>query len=322
MIVLGIESTAHTLGLGIYDSNTDRIYHVKGMYRPSKGEGLVPRKMADHHQKVFLKLLQELQEKSGIGMNKIDAVAFSQGPGIGQCLQAGAFIARHISVKYNVPLIPVNHCQAHIEIGKWDTKIMDPLVVYVSGGNTQIIIQEKDKYKVVGETLDIGMGNLFDVLGRELKLEYAHGSVLEQMAQRGKYIPDTPYSVKGMNFVFAGLLTHASKRMIGKYSPDDIVYSVMHTAFAEVAEAAERVLCLTHKKGVLLVGGVAQNKMFQDMLSKMASSHGAKFAVPSNEYNADNGAMIAYTGFVQRKKGVSITAAKAVPRPRWRVDGQ
>ena len=318
MKILGIESTAHTLGFGLYDSDNDEIFQVKDMYKTPKGEGMVPRKVADHHQQVAGRLIDILTSK--YSMKDVDAIAFSQGPGIGQCLQVGAFIARLFALKYKIPVIPVNHCQAHIEIGKWATGMRNPLIIYVSGGNTQIIIQEDEEYRVVGETLDIGMGNLFDALGREIGLEYAHGSVLEMMAKKGNYIPDIPYSVKGMNFVFAGLLTHVSKRMIGKYNNEDIVYSVMHNAFAEVAEAAERALCLSHKKEVLLCGGVAQNKMFQKMLYKMAGYHGARFAVPDNEFNADNGAMIAYTGYLRYEKGITIPISMVKPRPKWRID--
>lgn len=314
-VVLGIESTAHTLGLGIY--NGKKITHVKDMYKPKK-EGIIPRKAADHHLEVFPSLLKEVLKKSRLKMKDIDAISFSQGPGIGQPLQFGCALARYLSLKYNKPLVPVNHCQAHIEIGKYDTKLKDPLSVYVSGGNTQIIIEDKKGYHVLGETLDIGMGNLFDTFGRAMGLEFAHGSVLAKMALKGKYIK-LPYSVKGMNIVFGGMLT-ASIRALKKHKKEDVVYSMMHNAFASLVEASERALCLTHKKELLLCGGVAQNKMLQEMLKKMLKPHKARFGVPRNEYNADNGAMIAFLGYKQFKKGITIKTEKALPRQRWRVD--
>lgn len=324
MKILGIESTAHTLGLGVYDSDVDRVVHVKDMYKTPKGEGMIPRKVADHHQQVVYTLLTRLNEQVkqefGYEIRDVDGIAFSQGPGIGQCLQVGSYLARTLALRYEVPLIPVNHCQAHIEIGKWDTGLSDPLVIYVSGGNTQIIVQHEERYRVLGETLDIGLGNLFDVLGREIGLEYAHGSVLEKIARNGKYIQETPYSVKGMNFVFSGLLTHAVKRMIGRYPTEDIVYSVMHTAFAEITEAAERALCLTRKRELLLCGGVAQNMMFQGMLRRMCEYHDCSFGVPKNEFNSDNGGMIAYTGYLQYKKGITVSIEESKPKPRWRID--
>ncbi len=319
MNILGIESTAHTLGIGIY--NGKKLIHAKDMYKP-KNEGIVPRKAADHHLEVFNELIKEVLKKSKLNLNEIDAFAFSQGPGIGQTLQFGCSLARYLSLKYDKPLVPVNHCQAHIEIGKWGCKLKDPLTVYVSGGNTQLIIEEKIKnkkaYHVLGETLDIGMGNLFDTFGRAMNLEFSHGSVLAKMAEKGKYI-DLPYSVKGMNIVFGGLLT-ASKKALKNNKKEDVVYSMMHNAFASLTEASERALCLTHKKELLLCGGVAQNLMFQNMLKKMIKPHKVKFAVPKNEYNADNGAMIALLGYRLFKEKHTISIEKSVLRQKWRVD--
>ena len=338
MNVLGIESTAHTLGIGIF--NGKKLVHSKDMYKP-KNEGIIPRKAADHHLEVSDELIKQTLVKANLSLKDIDAFAFSQGPGIGQTLQFGCSLARHLALKYNKPLIPVNHCQAHIEIGKWDCNLKDPLTVYVSGGNTQLIIETKGtangntqrdkkenikekvkghKYCVLGETLDIGMGNLFDTFGRSMGLEFAHGSVLAEMAEKGEYI-DLPYSVKGMNIVFGGLLT-ASKKALKNHKKNDIVYSMMHNAFASLTEASERALCLTHKKELLLCGGVAQNKMFQKMLKTMVKPHKVKFAVPKNEYNADNGAMIALLGYKLFKQGIGIDVSDAIPRQKWRVDKQ
>jgi N6-L-threonylcarbamoyladenine synthase len=315
MNVLGIESTAHTLGIGIF--NGKKIVHAKDMYKP-KNEGIIPRKAADHHLEFSNLLIKNVLQESNLKLKDIDGFAFSQGPGIGQTLQFGCSLARYLAVKYNKPLISVNHCQAHIEIGKWERNLKDPLTVYVSGGNTQLIIEKNKKYHVLGETLDIGMGNLFDTFGRDMGLEFAHGSVLSEMAEKGKYI-ELPYSVKGMNIVFGGLLT-ASKKALKEHKKEDIVYSMMHNAFASLTEAAERALCLTHKKELLLCGGVAQNKMFQSMLKKMLEPHKVKFAVPRNEYNADNGAMIALLGYRLLKEKKIISVEKAIPRQKWRVD--
>ncbi len=319
MNILGIESTAHTLGIGVY--NGKDLFQSKDMYKP-KNEGIIPRKAADHHLEFCDILIKDTLDQANLNLKDIDAFAFSQGPGIGQTLQFGCALARYLSLRYDKPLVPVNHCQAHIEIGKWDCDLKDPLTIYVSGGNTQLIIEEtmnnKTSYKVLGETLDIGMGNLFDTFGRAMGLEFAHGSVLAAMAEKGKYI-DLPYSVKGMNIVFGGLLT-ASKKALKNHTKEDIVYSMMHNAFASLTEASERALCLTHKKEILLCGGVAQNTMFQNMLKKMAEPHNVKFAVPKNEYNADNGAMIALLGYRLFKENRLIKPEKSILRQKWRVD--
>jgi len=326
VIVLGIESTAHTIGIGVYDGK--RLTHKRHVYR-AKGEGMIPRKLGDHHQQWFSRILKDTLDERELKPTDIDMIAFSQGPGIGQPLQFGCAMARYLSLKVGAKLIPVNHCAAHIEIGIYDTRIDDPLVIYASGGNTQLIVKDKERYRVLGETLDIGIGNLFDVLARELGLEYGHGAELERLARNGRYIESTPYSVKGMNTVFGGLLTYA-KRIKTKYPPEDIAYSVMHNAFAMLVETAERAFWLTGKKGVIVCGGVAQNSMLQTMLDRMLSKHQtmcgkqkARLGIPRNEYNGDNGAMIAYTGYeLYQKFGdkATINPKSAVPRPRWRID--
>jgi len=312
---LGIESTAHTIGVGI--TNGDKIIHHNTMYK-AKNEGIVPRKVADHHAEMFPKLLKQTLDEYDTNMHNIDCIAFSQGPGIGQCLQIGSAMARHLAIKYKKPLIGVNHCVAHLDIGIKNTGLKDPLFIYASGGNTQLIVKEKNQYLVLGETLDIGMGNLFDTFGRAAGLEFAHGGVLEKISQKGKYI-GLPYTVKGMNIIFGGMLTSSIKKL-KKHSLEDVTYSLMHNAFAMTIEATERALCLKNKKEIIVCGGVAQNDMFKQMLTKMADEHNVKFGSPLNEFNRDNAGMIAYTGWLMKKNNKTIKLENSKPRPNWRID--
>jgi tRNA A37 threonylcarbamoyltransferase TsaD len=213
----------------------------------------------------------------------------------------------------------------------------DPLYVYVSGTNTQLITEnirqgrgrwkaaqqvktalQQPRFLVLGETLDMGLGNLFDVFAREAKFEYPHGSEVARLAAQGEYFP-LPYTVKGMNFAFAGLLT-SSVRSIGKKKTEDICRSLMETSFAELCEAAERALCLTGKSEVTVCGGVAQNQMFCGMLSKVCEGQGARFGAVAPEYNADNGAMIAYTALCEWQKGRRDGMADLKPDGYWRID--
>src|SRR3989338_2764542 len=298
MITLGVECAAHSLGLGIVEG--DKILsNIHDIYKPVK-EGIVPRKAADHHAEVFARLLKENLEKAKVDVREVDLIAFSQGPGLGMCLAAGTAGAKYLAAKYDKPIIGVNHPYAHVKISEYRTGLKQPLVLYLSGGNSQILVEEKGWLRILGETLDIGIGNLFDSFGRSIGLEYAHGSVLEKMAQIGKFVP-LPYTVKVMNMVFSGLLTQAEK-LIPKHSKEDLVFSLMETAFAMTCEATERALFLTGRKKLILCGGVAQNKRLQDMLKQMCKEDGVKFGVAENEFNRDNGAMIAYAGEILYKK--------------------
>lgn len=317
MRILGIECTAHTFGVGWSDG--ENIIHFNDMYRPPPGQGFIPRELGEHHAKVAPNLLRELLTQVK-GFENVDGFAFSQGPGIGQALQVGATIVRYLSLKTGKPVFGVNHCAAHLEIGVKTAGIDDPLFVYASGGNTQIIVRMKRRkkywYRVLGETLDMGIGNAFDVFARKIGLR--NGADLEKIAREGKYV-QLPYTVKGMNLTFSGLLT-AAEKMLSIYSKEDVAYSFMHNAFAMVTEAVERALCLTKKKGIIVVGGVAKNMMFKTMLNKVADEHGVSFTSPPDEFNGDNGGMIAYTGWLVSKRNKPLSFNKIIPKPYWRID--
>lgn len=322
-ICLGIESTAHTLGIGIVE-NGKILSNARDMYKPPEGEGIIPRKAADHHADVFGSVLQQCLQQAGVSLRDIGLFSFSRGPGIGQCLRVSCAGAKFLASKHGKPILGINHCHAHLEVSRGLLGMQDPLYVYVSGANTQLITENR-KYKegqsrflVLGETLDTGLGNLFDVFAREAGIYPAHGGKVAELAAKGSYFP-LPYTVKGMNFAFTGLLSSAV-REVGKRKNEDICHSVMETSFAELCEAAERALCLFGKKEVTVCGGVAQNKRFCEMLGEVCASQGARFGVVAPEYNADNGAMIAYTALSDWKRGKRERMEGLKPDGYWRID--
>lgn len=316
MICIGIESSAHTIGVGVADGRRV-VANERSTYRPRYG-GIHPRKAAEFLSKEFEAVVKKALRRSGLKLSDVELVGFTMGPGLGACLKVGLVGAKMLSQILEVPIIGVNHAVAHIEVGKVLCGCRDPLVVYVSGGNTQIIILEEGRYRVMGETLDIGLGNLIDSVGRSMKLKYAHGSVIEELARKGKYIP-LPYSVKGMDLVFTGLLTEA-ERALRKYRKEDVCYSLQETAFAMLVEATERALALTKRKELLLCGGVAQNRRLQGMLREMVKPHGCRFFVPEDEFNADNGAMIALTANLMYEAGVRMKLGECRAVQKMRVD--
>jgi N6-L-threonylcarbamoyladenine synthase len=316
MITLGIECTAHTLSIGIADggkilSNVIDMYH-------GGAEGFIPRKLADHHAKVFGDVLSKSLAEAKVSMDDVGLIAFSQGPGIGSPLSVGTSGAKYLALRYGKKIIGVNHPYAHVKIGEHCCEMKHPLVLYLSGGNSQLLIEEDSYYRVLGETLDIGIGNLFDNFARSLKLEHAHGAALAKLAEGGEYV-ELPYTVKGMNLVFSGLLTHAEKH-IGKHPAKDLAYSLMETSFAMTCEVTERALFLTKKRNLLVVGGVAQNRRLQEMLKIMCKEDNVRFGVAPDEYNKDNGAMIAYAGWVLYKKYGPTPIEKCFPITNYRID--
>ncbi len=321
---LGIESTADDFSVGILSSEGEVLANVISAYIPEKG-GIHPREAARHHAEVAGRVISEAFEKAGIRPNEIEVVAFSQGPGLGPCLRTGATAARALASYLRVPLVGVNHCVAHIEIGKLINGARDPVTLYVSGGNTIISAFEARRYRVFGETLDIAVGNCLDVFAREAGLSQKSGKPLgllvEELARKGEHFIPLPYVVKGMDLSFSGLLTAAVQLLHeGRYRLEDLCYSFQEVAFSMLTEVTERALAHTEKPEVLLTGGVAANKRLQSMIRQISEEHDARFCVVPKEYALDNGAMIAWTGVLAYKCGLTIPIEESLVKLKWRLD--
>ncbi len=315
--VLGIEGTAHTIGVGIVDGE-EVLANAFHTYVPAQG-GFVPRELADHHARYFPAILQKALQKAGLSLSDVDVVAFSQGPGIGAPLSFTAAMARYLAVKHNLPLVGVNHPLAHVLIAEKFYSGKAPVAIYVSGGNTQILVKEGAFYKVMGETLDVGLGNLFDNVARLFHLSPPNGGALARLAEKGRRYISLPYTVKGTNVAFSGLL-NAIERLMSKERKVDLAFSLFHTTFAALLEVAERVFHLVGGDGFLLCGGVAQNTLLKAMAKALAEENGAAFAVAPDEYNRDNGAMIAYAGYKLYTTFGSTPLSLAFPKPYYRID--
>jgi bifunctional N6-L-threonylcarbamoyladenine synthase / protein kinase Bud32 len=318
--ILGIEGTAWNLSAAIVNE-TEIIAEVTETYKPETG-GIHPREAAQHHAKyaagVLKRLLAEAKGK-GVEPADINGIAFSQGPGLGPCLRTVATAARMLSLSLGVPLIGVNHCIAHIEIGIWRTEAKDPVVLYVSGANSQVISYMGGRYRIFGETLDIGLGNALDKFARGAGLPHPGGPKIEAYAKNAtRYIP-LPYVIKGMDLSFSGLSTAASEAL-KRASLEDVCYSYQETAFAMVVEVAERALAHTGKKEVLLAGGVGANTRLREMLHEMCEARGAKFHVPEKRFMGDNGTMIAYTGLLMYKTENTLSLEDSRVNPSFRTD--
>jgi N6-L-threonylcarbamoyladenine synthase len=319
MICLGIEGTAHTVGVGIVDHDCRVLSNMMKMIDGSKG-GIHPREAANHHAENIVPLMHDALAKAGISYEDIDLVAFSQGPGLGPCLRTAATAARALSQTLGVDLVGVNHCVAHLEIGRKVAGCADPALLYASGGNTQVIAHSGGRYRVFGETLDIGIGNMIDKFGREAGLPFPSGPHLERLARDGKRLLELPYSVKGMDVAFSGILT-AALQLRKKGEPmEDLCYSLQETCFAMLVEVTERAMAHVEKDEVLLGGGVVQNKRLQGMVRLMAEERGARMFVPPGPLCVDNGAMIAWTGLLMHQHGVRTPLEESIVRQRYRTD--
>ncbi len=317
MISIGIEGTAHTLGIGIVDESKI-LSDKRAVYKPK--EGIHPREASRFISENIKKTLDDAFNEADIGFDEIDLISFSQGPGLGPCLRTVATAARTLALHYKKPIIGVNHCIAHIEIGKLLCGFKNPLVLYVSGGNTQLLKLENGRYRIFGETLDIGIGNMLDKFGRTVGIKNPSGPEIEELANRGNKFIELPYVVKGTDLSFSGILTNIEQKFrSGGYGLEDLCYSLQETAFAMLTEVTERALAHLKAKEVLLVGGVGNNRRLQEMLRIMSEEHNVRFCAPKG-YCSDNGVMIAITGLLMYKAGVRMSIEDTVVNQRYRTD--
>ena len=193
LISLGIESTADNLGIGIVSSNKEVLANYIKVHVPLEG-GIHPREAARHHSENMGKAISTALRLANITVDQVEIVSFSQGPGLGPCLRTGATGARALASYLGKPLVGVNHCVAHVEIGRMATGAKDPLTLYVSGGNTIVSGYESGRYRIFGETLDIAIGNCLDTFARAAGLNYPGGPDIERRANQGKKLKWTARS--------------------------------------------------------------------------------------------------------------------------------
>ena len=299
MIALGIESTAHTFGAAIVNNKGHVLSDVRDVFTTTAG-GMIPTTVAKHHQDVCDKVIQQALHDAKV--THVDLVVYSRGPGLAPCLHVGLQQAKEMGKSFNCEIIGVNHPMAHLTSGLLFTEATDPVMLYLSGANTQIIALEAGTYRVFGETEDIGLGNALDKVARLLGLGFPGGPQIEKLALGGKWI-ELPYSVKGMDVTFAGTVTKITQLLHKGMKKEDICYSLQETFFSMITEVTERAMAHLNKKEVLLIGGVAANQRLCAMLMTMCKARNATFFAVPMKYAGDNGAMIAWQGLLEYYAG-------------------
>jgi N6-L-threonylcarbamoyladenine synthase len=321
MLGLGIESTAHTFSCAVIEKKgkTGKILSdIKKIYRPENGEGIHPREASRHHIEHSSSVLSDCIEDAKISIKDLDIISYAAGPGLGPCLRVGAVIARSLASFYDIPIYPVNHAIGHIELGKLLTGAKNPLVLLVSGGHTMLLAFSDKQWRVFGETLDITLGQLLDQFGRSIGFASPCGKNIEDLAITSTNYVSLPYSVKGNDVSFSGLLS--ATKSIAKKSKKDACYSLQETAFAMIAESVERALSFTGKKELMIVGGVAANKRLSEMLKDVCKRHRSKFFVVPLKFAGDCGSQICWTGILESGVKPSTLLKDTFVTQSWRLD--
>jgi N6-L-threonylcarbamoyladenine synthase len=276
-LALGLEGSANKLGAGIIrhapDGSSTVLSNIRHTYITPPGEGFQPKDTALHHRKWAMSVIRDAIKTAGVQIAELDCICFTKGPGMGAPLQSVALVARTLSLMYKKPLIGVNHCVGHIEMGREITGAQNPVVLYVSGGNTQVIAYSRQCYRIFGETLDIAVGNCLDRFARVINLsnDPSPGYNIEQLAKEGKRLVSLPYTTKGMDVSLSGILSSVEaytndKRFHPQFdaslsenddivTPADLCFSLQETVFAMLVEITERAMAHIGSKEVLIVGG-------------------------------------------------------------------
>ncbi|KAK6952315.1 CCAAT/enhancer-binding protein gamma [Daldinia eschscholtzii] len=349
LLSIGCEGSANKLGIGIisHDPTTGKssiLANIRDTFVSPPGTGFLPKDTARHHRAFFARVARAALAAAGITRpeKQLSCVCYTKGPGMGAPLQSVAVAARTIALLWDLPLVGVNHCVGHIEMGREITGADDPVVLYVSGGNTQVIAYAERRYRIFGETLDIAVGNCLDRFARTLAIsnDPAPGYNIELLARKssGRVLHDLPYAVKGMDCSFSGILTAADLlaaqmreqeariaagevvKEEDRITPEDLCYSLQETIFAMLVEITERAMAHVGSNQVLIVGGVGCNERLQEMMGQMAKERGGNVYATDERFCIDNGIMIAHAGLLAYETGFRTPLEDSTCTQRFRTD--
>jgi len=313
--VLGIEGTAWAASAALHRTETDETGIETDAYQPESG-GIHPREASEHMSEAIPAVVDRVLDRAD---GPVDAVAFSRGPGLGPCLRVAGTAARALAGRLDVPLVGVNHMVAHAEIGRHRSGFADPVCLNASGANAHLLGHADGRYRVLGETMDTGVGNAIDKFARHLGWNHPGGPKVEARARDGDY-HDLPYVVKGMDFSFAGVASAAQDAVDAGAPVADVCRGLQETVFAALTEGAERALALTGRDELVLGGGVGQNDRLRAMLAEMCAARGADFFAPEPRFLRDNAGMIAVLGAKMAAAGETVSVAESGVDPDFRPD--
>ncbi|MGA0807337.1 MAG: tRNA (adenosine(37)-N6)-threonylcarbamoyltransferase complex transferase subunit TsaD [Pseudohongiellaceae bacterium] len=336
MKVLGIETSCDETGIALYDSErgllADALYSQIELHR--KYGGVVPELASRDHIRKTLPLIREVLDAAGCGLDVLDGIAYTAGPGLAGALLVGAAIGRSLGMTLDVPTIGVHHMEGHLL-----APLLEPdgpgfpfLALLVSGGHTQLVaVQGIGQYRVIGESVDDAAGEAFDKVAKMLGLPYPGGPQVAQLAQAGTpgrfAFPRPMTNRPGLDFSFSGLKTFvlttvqqcAVNGSISDQDRADIAHAFQEAVVATLLIKCRRALRETGLPALVIAGGVSANTRLREELGRMADEEGRHLYYPALRYCTDNGAMIAYAG-CQRLLAGQQDDLGIQARPRWNLE--
>jgi len=306
-----------------WDPGDDVLFLAGDAYEPESG-GIHPREAAEHMADVLPDVVDEAlaaaaRQAGAPPAEALDAVAFSRGPGLGPPLRVAATAARTLAGELDLPLVGVNHMLAHLEVGRHGSGFDRPVCLNASGANAHLLAYRDGRYRMLGETMDTGVGNAIDKFTRHVGWSHPGGPKVEAAAADGGY-RELPYVVKGMDFSFSGLTSAAIEAYDDGAPVEDVCFSLQEHVFAALTEVAERALALTGGDELVLGGGVGQNDRLRGMLRTMCAQRGAAFHAPEPRFLRDNAGMIAVLGAAMAAAGDTVPVEESAVDPDFRPD--
>lgn len=312
--ILAIESSCDDTAAAVLKNNQVLSNVVAGQKIHEEYGGVVPELASRAHQQNIVPVIDAALKKAGVDKKELDAIAFTQGPGLMGSLLVGTSFAKSLALSLNLPLIAVNHMHAHILAHFIDEEGYEKpdfpfIALTISGGHTQIVkVNSFFEMEIIGETTDDAVGEAFDKSAKILGLPYPGGPLIDKYAKEGnpKAFPFTKPKVEGLNFSFSGLKTQimyfiqknvaADPEFITKHR-NDICASIQHTIIEILMEKLKMAVADTGIKSISIGGGVSANSGIRATLKAAESKYGWKTYIPKFEYTTDNAAMIGIVGY-------------------------
>ncbi len=308
-ITLGIESSCDETGIALYQMGGGLLAHTLHTQIAMHNEygGVVPELASRDHVQRVIPLVREVLREANVSLNQINAIAYTQGPGLGGALLVGASVANALAYALDIPTIGIHHLEGHL----LSPLLSDPapefpfVALLVSGGHTQLMrVDGVGQYTLLGETLDDAAGEAFDKSAKLLGLGYPGGAALAKLAASGRpnlYKLPRPMLHSGdLEFSFSGLktavLTLVKQSNNDEQTRADIAYAAQEAIVDVLAHKARAALAQTGLNQLVIAGGVGANQMLRSRLTSDIEKRGGKVFYPDLEFCTDNGAMIAFAG--------------------------
>jgi N6-L-threonylcarbamoyladenine synthase len=332
MLILGIETSCDETGIALYHGERGLLSHTLFSQVAMHAEfgGVVPELASRDHVRRVLPLLTQAMTEAGVSGGDIDGVAYTAGPGLVGALLVGASVGRSLAWAWGVPAVGVHHMEGHLLAPMLEENPPPfPFVaLLVSGGHTMLVeVLGVGRYTILGESLDDAAGEAFDKTAKMLGLGYPGGPVLARLAEQGRpdqyKFPRPMTDRPGLDFSFSGLktfsLTTWQKSDQSAQAQADIACAFQEAVVDTLAIKCKRALKQTGLKRLVIAGGVSANKGLRQRLAELGGELGAEVYYPRPEFCTDNGAMIAYAGYLRLKAGQAQPLAFGAT-PRWPIE--